>query len=101
MIRPVVGAPEKTTSINDLFRKKQNSATIRPNPANDYITIIPDGFNISESSMITIMDLNGRELIKCRNTGQINISSLHTGIYIVIISSEGKPTGYSRLIKAR
>ena len=101
MIRPVVGTPEKTTSINDLYIRKHNSVTIRPNPAGDYITVISDEMNLQESSWITIIDLNGRELIKCRNDGEINISSLHEGIYIVIMSTAGKPTGYSRLIKVR
>ena len=101
MIRPVVGTPEKITSINDLYNRKHNSVTIRPNPAGDNITVIADGMDLQESSWITIIDLNGRELIKCRNDGEINISSLHEGIYIVITSMAGKPTGYSRLIKVR
>lgn len=101
MIRAVVGTPEKTTSINDLYNKKQNSVTIRPNPASDYITVIPEGLTVSELSWITIMDLNGRQLLKCRNDGEINISSLHEGMYIVITTAAGKTTGYSRLIKVR
>jgi hypothetical protein len=101
MIRPVVGAPEKTTSINDLHIRKHNSVTIRPNPARDHITVIADGMILPEPSWITIIDINGRELIKCRNEGEINISSLHEGLYIVIVSTAGRPTGYSRLIKTR
>lgn len=101
MIRAVVGTLEKTTSINDLYNRKQNLVMISPNPARDYITVTTGEINNPELSMITVTDLNGRELIKCRNTGQINIASLHEGIYIVIISTAGKPTGYSRLIKVR
>jgi hypothetical protein len=101
MIRPVVGAPAKTTSINDLYNRKQISVTIHPNPASEYITVTPEEMNATESSWVTITDLNGRELIKCRNTGQINISSLHEGIYIVITGTAGKPAGFSRLIKVR
>ncbi|HAM10388.1 MAG: hypothetical protein A2X04_05115 [Bacteroidetes bacterium GWF2_41_9] len=101
MIRPVVGVPEKTTSINDLYNRKLNSVLIRPNPASNYITVITEGMTYPESSRITILDLNGRELMNCRNEGEINISSLRVGIYIVIISTAGKPTGYSRLIKVR
>ncbi len=100
MIRPVVGKPVKTTSINDVYLAKKNHVTISPNPARDYITVAT-GDNTPESSIITITDLNGRELIKCRNTGQIDISGLHQGIYIIITSKSGRPTGYSRLIKVR
>jgi hypothetical protein len=97
----VVGTPEKTTSINDIYGRRQSSIKIQPNPAVDYITVISGEVALQESSWITIIDLNGRELIKCRNDGEINISSLHEGIYIVITSTAGKPTGYSRLIKVR
>lgn len=101
MIRPVVGALLKTTSINDLYSKKQNQLTISPNPAYEYITVSTDELNGSELSYVTITDLNGRELIKCRNSGEINISSLHEGLYIVIATNAGKPVGFSRLIKVR
>ena len=101
MIRPVVGALEKITSINDIYNRKQNSVTIRPNPSRGYITVLTDGMTASELSWITIMDLNGRQLLKFRNDGEINISSLQEGIYIVIITTLGRPTGYSRLIKVR
>lgn len=101
MIRPVVGKPIKTTSINDLYKRKNNLITVWPNPATDYITVVTDGVNATESSWITITDLKGRELIKCRNTRQIDISSLQKGMYIIIINDRGKPAGYSRFIIAR
>lgn len=101
MIRPVVGAMLKTTSVNDMFSNRKNQLTISPNPAYEYITVTTDELNGSELSYITITDLNGRELIKCRNSGQINISSLHEGMYIVIATNAGKPIGFSRLIKVR
>ena len=101
MIRPVVGTPVETTSIHDIFARDKNTITISPNPARDYITVTTGEFSDPESTMITIYDLNGRELIKCRNTGQINISILHQGIYLIFTSASGRPTGYSRLIKVR
>jgi len=101
MIRPVLGKPTKTTSINDFYKRKNNLVTVWPNPATDYISVLTDGVNVNESAWITITDLNGRELIKCRNTRQIDISSLQKGMYIIIINDRGKPAGYSRLIIAR
>jgi hypothetical protein len=101
MIRPVLGKPTKTTSINDFYKRKNNLVTVWPNPATDYISVLTDGVNVNESAWVTITDINGRELIKCRNTGQIDISSLQKGMYIIIINDRGKPAGYSRLIIAR
>ncbi|HUX96715.1 MAG TPA: T9SS type A sorting domain-containing protein [Bacteroidales bacterium] len=101
MIRPVVGALPKTTSIDDIYRKQQIQVLISPNPARDFITVSTSDINNYDLTWITITDLNGRELLKCRNNGPINISSLNQGIYIIFISSSGRPVGYSRLIKVR
>ncbi|MBK9391693.1 MAG: T9SS type A sorting domain-containing protein [Bacteroidetes bacterium] len=101
MIRPVVGAPLKTTSIEDLFLRKQNTVLIRPNPSSDFITVSTTDSENDELTWVRITDLNGRELINCKNTGQINISSLKQGIYIVTTTISGKVAGNSRLIKVK
>jgi hypothetical protein len=48
---------------------------------------------------ISISDLQGRILMKVPNTGRIDISSLHDGIYILILSQNNMQLTYSRLIK--
>ena len=101
MIRPVVGEPLRTTSINDTYYKFKNLISIWPNPASDYVNIDPGELQISGLSEITIMDLYGREMIKVPFSEQINISSLHDGIYIIITSLNGRPVGYNRIIKTR
>ncbi len=101
MIRPVVGAPLKTTSINDNYYEAKNSLLVNPNPSSDFITVSTGDSDNQELIWIRITDLNGREFINCRNSGQINISSLRPGIYIVTATISGKPAGHSRLIKVR
>jgi hypothetical protein len=93
MIRPVVGDPFKTTSINDTYYKDKNIIIIWPNPASDYFNVNPGEQQLSGLSYITVMDLYGRELIKVPFTERIDISSLHEGIYIIITSLNGRPVG--------
>ena len=101
MIRPVLGMPEKTTSIDEYVIKSLSAVTVAPNPASDYITITTEDTSDPSHTMITITDLYGREIMKCQNTGPVNISSLKPGLYLVMTSVSGRPAGYSRLIKVR
>ena len=101
MIRPVIGAPLMITSINDTYYKNKNLMSIWPNPANDYVNIDPGELQLYGTSYITLTDLNGHELMKVPFNERIAISSLHEGIYFLIINSNGLPVGYNRLIKMR
>jgi hypothetical protein len=100
MIRPIVGPPV-ATSVNDIHYKQRNLIHFRPNPASDFIFFdlkdIPD-FDLY---YISIFDLYGRELIKAPLIDRIDISSLHDGAYIIIISRNGRQYGYNRLIKTK
>jgi hypothetical protein len=98
MIRPTVGSP-LTTSINEINYKTTNTLRFWPNPASDYITIDPESIQVSGLTYISISDLQGRILMKVPNTGRIDISSLHDGIYILILSQNNMQLTYSRLIK--
>ncbi len=100
MIRPVSGSP-LTTSINDTYYINRNLINIWPNPATDHINIDPGELQLSGSSYITVIDLNGRVMIKQLYREQIDISSLPEGLYIVITSTNGKPVSYNRIIKTR
>ncbi len=101
MIRPIVGAPLKTTAIDENYNKKRTNITVSPNPSGDFITVTSGDTDIDEFAWVRIFDIHGRELISCRNKGQINISSLKQGIYIVTTTISGKSAGYCRLIKVR
>jgi hypothetical protein len=101
MIRPVVGAPLKTTSSDDNNQFPESIKRIWPNPAYDFININSDDLLLSPSAYILIIDMHGRELIKVPYSNRINISSLKAGIYTVITVSDGRRTGYFRLVKTR
>jgi hypothetical protein len=101
MIRPVVGAPLKVTSVNDTHYKKKSLITIWPNPAKDYINIDPGEMQFYGSSYITITDLNGHDLLKVPFSERVDVSSLHDGLYFLVISINGTPAMYNRFIKTR
>ena len=101
MIRPVVGSPLTITSVHDTYYKKKNIMTIWPNPARDYINIEKGELQLSGSTDIIITDLNGHELIKVAYSDKVDISSLHDGMYFLVININGTPVGYNRFIKSR
>ena len=101
MIRAVLGSPLKITSVNDTYYKNNNIMSFWPNPASDYININTEDQQLYGSSYITITDLNGRELIEVPFAERVDISSLHEGMYFLIISIDGRPVAYNRLIKRR
>jgi hypothetical protein len=100
MIRPIVG-PSLSTSVNDIIYNDKNTLHFWPNPARDYITIDPGDSQFSELVYISIYDLQGRRLINVPYSGKIDISSLNEGLYIITVSRNGIPSGYSRLVKTR
>jgi hypothetical protein len=100
MIRPVLGAALKITAIKDTHIAK-NVLNIWPNPAKDYININPGELQLYGSAHISINDLNGRELINVPFNERVDISSLHDGMYFVIISINGIRVAYNRIIKSR
>ena len=101
MIRPVVGSPLTITSVHDTYYKKKNIMTIWPNPARDYINIEKGELQLSGSTDIIITDLNGHELIKVAYSDKVDISSLHDGMYFLVLNINGTPAGYNRFIKSR
>ncbi len=101
MIRAVVGDPLRTTSVNDVLYGVKRMVKIWPNPAGDYINIDPGERHLSGPSYITIIDMSGRIHLKVPYNEQVNISSLRSGIYIVVTSDNGIPVGYNRLIKTK
>jgi len=101
MIRPVVGSPLKITLVKDPVTNPKNLMNFWPNPAKDYININPGDLNLYENSYIIVTDLAGHALLKVPYTDRIDISSLHDGMYILVVSMNGLTVGYNRLIKTR
>jgi hypothetical protein len=100
MIRPVTGAP-LTTSINDIPYRNKSVLHFRPNPAKDFIRFNPEDVPVSGLTYLSFFNMQGRELLKVPFSEQVDISSLHEGIYIIISSRNGMPTGYTRLVKLK
>lgn len=101
MIRPVVGDPLRTTSIDDIFKSDRNLISVWPNPASDYINITSEQLQLSDQHTVTISDFSGRRIMNIKYSESINVSSLHEGIYFITISLKNRPVGYTRLIKTR
>ena len=101
MIHPVVGDALIVTTIHDVIYNDKKLIRIYPNPASEYITIDTGDRFLSGDTYVTIMDLSGRELMKTVLSERIDVSPLPAGVYIIITSLNGKPVGYSRLIKTR
>jgi hypothetical protein len=101
MIRPVTGAP-LATAINDIpYNRNINILHFYPNPAGDFITIDETEIALTGKIYISIVDLQGREVLKVPLSERIDISSLHEGMYIIIATRNGNPFGHNRLIKTR
>ena len=104
MIRPVVGKSLRITSAESIEAEdKDTPMTIRswPNPASDFITIDCDNLSLSVTAFISIIDFQGREMMRLPFSEQINISSLRAGLYTVFIISDKIRRGYFRLVKTR
>jgi hypothetical protein len=101
MIRPVVGSPLTITSVKDIHNNSRKSLNIWPNPAKDYLNIDQGDLKLSGLSYISVTDLNGHELMKIPFREKVDISSLHDGMYFLVISMNGVPLSYNRLIKTR
>lgn len=100
MIRPVTGPPVNTY-VNNVYYNKGKTVHFYPNPASDHISFDRKDFTDPDLYDVSIFDINGRELKKIRLTDKVDISSLHDGIYVVVLSRNGIPAGYNRLIKTK
>ena len=54
-----------------------------PNPTSDVLYFNIDNSTDYES---VIYNLNGQELLKTRNTNQLNVKALNSGVYIIIVN---------------
>jgi hypothetical protein len=98
MIRPIVGAPIKTTSSDDEIPPVYSNFRMWPNPASDYINLDCSDLALSRSAFISVIDLQGREMMRVPYRELIDVSGLKQGIYTLITLLDGKRTGYFRLV---
>lgn len=100
MIRPITGPP-LVTSVNDIPYKNRSVIHFWPNPANDFISFDPEEVPVDGQTYISFIDLQGRELLKVPLTERVDVSTLNEGMYIIIASRNGKPYGYSRIVRTK
>jgi len=102
MIRPVVGDPIKTTSVDDIPDPRQMpSFKIYPNPASDVISIELPGGEPHHPVYVSFFDMFGRQVKTVPYDSIIDISFLTKGIYSVVVVEKGRKTGFARLVKVR
>lgn len=100
MIRPVLGSP-LSTGLNDAVLNQAGSLRFWPNPARNTITVErPDNLT-GRYAEISVIDLQGRELIRQELEEKTDVSSLREGLYIIRLITDGRITGYNRLVKVR
>jgi len=102
MIRPVMGDPLKTTSSDVIIPDAPPPALkIYPNPASTILNIDLPGGPPLNTVYISFLDIYGRELMKMPYSTPVDISFLDRGVYIVVVKSNGRIVGYTRLAKVR
>jgi len=100
MIRPVFGPPIKPAAVG-MVRFNKNIIKIRPNPVSDYLYIETGDFFPLAGAMVTIIDLQGKTVIREKYNERIDISSLPAGIYFLIVNAGNKQTGTAKFIVSR
>lgn len=98
MIRPVMGPPLKTTSSDDVNPVITKNYRMWPNPASDFINLDCSDLVNSHSSFISIIDLQGNELMNVPYSERIDISGLKPGLYTVIAFSKGRRIAHFKLV---
>lgn len=101
MIRPVLGSPLLVTSVDDITVPEKNKTAFWPNPAKDYINLSTSDSRLPGKAQITISDMTGRKVLNAIYNERIDISDLHEGMYLIVVTLNGLPVGYNKLIKAR
>lgn len=84
--------PLNTTYVEDINKSENGGLLIYPQPASQYIKIIPFD-DVIKDCKIAILSLDGRELIRYDDhwldkETELDISGLSHGVYIIQISSE-------------
>ena len=68
-----------TASIND---QNQLDISIYPNPTNDKLFIQ----GLSDATEVSIYNVLGKEVLSVKNTNNINVKALPSGVYVIRIS---------------
>jgi hypothetical protein len=100
MIRPIMRTEKLVTGIPSPFIPEENTFTVFPNPAQDFVVIKSDLNPDDKITGVTIFNPIG-QLIKIIGmpTGNIDISELKPGLYILKIQTKKGKTETVKLLK--
>jgi hypothetical protein len=99
MIRPVTGAPLKTSAVSDIQDSQSGKLNIWPNPVKDFLNLELADIGFSGEISFAIYDLQGKIVKKELYSEKIDVSTLKEGYYIIILYSDSKPLKINRFIK--
>ncbi|MDR0790449.1 MAG: T9SS type A sorting domain-containing protein [Bacteroidales bacterium] len=88
--------PFTTQECNSLLEIEETSLSIYPNPATDNIFI---DIKSTKNTTALIYDVFGGVVMKKENTNMLNIASLPSGNYMLVVKSEGRIAGQKKIIK--
>lgn len=95
MIRPVFGDEPQSTYIPQITQFLDFD--IYPNPANDFISISA----FSQFKLIDIYDASGKLILSSSASTEIDVSSLHSGLYFVKLKSDSNIYRTQKLLIVR
>lgn len=84
----VLGVSDSVLSMNEIIDPSTTAFTVFPNPAKDYINIRID--NYQQAMVLSILDLNGKEVLNEIITvkeKQINTKTLPSGVYLIRLNN--------------
>jgi|FLOH01.1.fsa_nt_gi hypothetical protein len=88
MIRPIVGSNMVLSTEEVINDKEINRIKVYPNPASTYFTFSNEEIKNDPSAELDIINMFGENVVNKKGLiGNINISSLSAGIYIVRVNS--------------
>lgn len=104
MVRPYFGSVFVPVSIPDEEKpekKKREPFTVYPNPAQDVIFVRNLSGDSSPNARVNIFDAYGRLVVSSHPAGNIDVSALASGLYIVSVSDGEGSVSSHRLIISR
>ncbi|ALJ06044.1 hypothetical protein APS56_13290 [Pseudalgibacter alginicilyticus] len=90
-----IGAYETTNTLSTNDINVISNFLVYPNPATDIINIT----STKPITKIELFDLSGKLVLKTTNSTNINISSLHSGFYLLSVFSENTKTVKKLIIR--
>ncbi len=95
----ILSITETSLSVNDFSKNENSTVSVYPNPVIDLLYF--NGLNNSGQTTVRLYGLTGTLLLETGidNTNSLNISSFQSGVYFLIITTDGTGSTPIKLIK--